>query len=295
MDVITRDLTDASVPVNSFVNRWKPELDACFEILFYSLSTTYKASPGMKTFGFTYSKKGNPYILALLIFCKWFYSRFQRISIYQNWREAAEHSIQKKLWRLIKLLDAAIQIFSLANYLKFFSSPATSETYPDLTSRLSGYGYAPLVDVSSVSNGSWVHEATTPDSFSPDNGTSQANNTVVKGGANRAEAQNLTRHVAWQSVQSFLMALAVAYNWRSLGESTKRYVIDIYYRMVYFFRSHSEFYNYFFVEKYIPDILLRYLKSEKSEGPSSTEKPDCASCHRCPCTICGLNPAEVSL
>jgi hypothetical protein len=307
----TGDLADASLPVSSYVERWKPEIDACLEVTFYALSTSYKASPGMKAFGFSYSKKGNPYVLAVLIACKWFYCRLHRISIYKNWRAAAEGSLAKQLWRMIKVLDAVMQIFSFANHISFLSAKATSESYPDLTSRLSGYGYAPRSSSSQVSDShsnSLVANAPIVTSTDGSGSGSGGGGGMRGGGVSRAEGQLAIRHQAWQAVQGLALALALLYDWQQLATSARRYAIDLYFRSLHFLNTRmtlSSVGNSFLIQKYIPEFLLRFLRpssgSVSSDGAggavvaAAAAAASAATKDSDPCAICGLHPPEVSL
>ena len=325
--------------MDSYVERWKPEIDACLDLTFYTLSTSYKASPGMKIFGLSYSKKGNSMALLACIVCKWLYCRIHRISIYKHWREAAEGTLQKKLWRMIKVLDAVVQILSFANNLSFFSATSSaSEAYPDLTSRVSGYGWArvPLPASDSASSSSLSRDSakkthsdladallTRPlpiPSATPGTGSGSGSGSGSRGsgsvlssgrGASRAEGQQLTRLIAWQAVQGLVLAVALLLDWRHLGVTAKRYVIDLYYRSSHFLKQRFSLvtlYNSVLIPKYIPEFLLQFLKpavnSGGGSGGDSVEGAVCSSSTTAvatrddvtdhdACAICGLSSPEV--
>jgi len=279
--------------MTSTIERWKPELDACLEASFYALSISFRASPGMKAFGFTYSKKGNPLIVVLLVVGKWLYCRLHRISMYKNWRDAAEGSLAKKLWRLLKIMDAVVQVLSFANQLSFISTNVSSEAYPDLTSRLSGYSYAPMQPPRSSSS---RHHATSSSILT----ASASASTGV--GASRAEAQLLTRHAAWEVLQGLAMAITLFCDWKQLTLTMKRYSIDMYYRAMHLLQhsfSVGGMCDAMLVhKKYIPETLLPFFelkRSRKARGAGSSsldEKRAFKEKDNSACAICAQHPPE---
>jgi hypothetical protein len=300
----TRDLSDSGIPVTTLVDRWKPEIDACLEASFYALSTSFKATPGMKAFGISFSKKGNPYLLGLLILCKWLYCRIHRISIYKNWRAAAEGSLAKKLWRMIKVMDAVMHILSFANQMSFISASVSSETYPDLTSRLSGYGYMPL----HPNNNSEIiaplqHMGSGQSAEGGDGKSRGAGSGAVGIGASRAEAQLMVRHAAWEVLQGLVMASALFCDWKKLSITLKRFVIDVYYRAYTFLKKcsfESVLDSMPIQKKYIPEIFLQLFqsaptrKAAKRDGNQGAEKDDVDETRdSAGCAICGQEPPEV--
>lgn len=298
MTATTQDLADASQPAASYMERWKPEIDACLDVAFYVLSTSGGSSPGMKTFRITFSNKGNPYLLGVLVVCKWLYCRLHRISIHQHWRAAADGSLAKRLWRMIRVLDAIIHVMSFANQLSFISARATDETYPDLTSRLSGYGYSPLSRSPALDNNSTgAVTATRPPSTMP----------PPSSGVSRAEVQLRTRHEAWDALQGLALAIALLCDWRRLAVTLWRHALDLCHRTMHGLQqrggqlSVGALYSslLILIEKFIPDLLLQFLKPVR--GAASIAAADSARAQEAliaatdsdACAICGLQPPEV--
>lgn len=137
IDTMVRRIADVSGIIHgTMFESFRPEIVCIIELVFYINSVNSDATPAMKMFGLSFAGCSNSSKLIMIccILLRAVLKRFQLTSIVRRWRSLPNHSMFKKVWKLLQLIDVVSGLVSMGNMFQFFSLGM----FPTIMHRVSG-------------------------------------------------------------------------------------------------------------------------------------------------------------